>query len=255
MKYLIGALIFIISCSHKKELEDEKELSEIKLSNNSTNKFKEIFDGLILYGESFEVNNSYYLPQIKTHPIFVENNDLSNYSFFRLEEDSLTFIVILVDNRFCCASIVNEFHNYYYPSVDVIYPSDFTFLNFENKIPFLFDCINKDSQKFRNIEINPGLFGDWILDSILDSKGIHYFDSFKRMNVENDTIVTFDDFESYNYLVDGPIFEIKDSAHNFYKIFNNEDFLILINNYDNSYSEYYFHKDGNVSPAKQDINN
>lgn len=212
------------------------------LSSSSTNEFKKLFKGLTIHGRELKINKSYYISNLKTNPKFVKNNDLLNYSFFKLVEDSLNNIVILIDDQNCAASILNKFNDYYYPSLDIIYPYDFKFLNSESVVPESFKCVNKDTFRIREIGYNPDLIGNWVLDSILDSKENHYEESFEIMNIRNDSTVVFDDIETYRYFVEGSNFEIEDSVHVFYKIFNNDDFLILINTYNNSYSEYYLHK-------------
>ncbi|WP_343785248.1 hypothetical protein [Wandonia haliotis] len=238
---LLVFLFFLLSnCKNEKdegEVADYKESTE--LSDSSLGEINSIFSDIEIGGRIYKFDKgSLITPKFNTN--FIVDSDTMNFIYLKLYEESDS-IVLGVNKLLCYATILPEFEGYYYPNQSVIYPHNFRFLN-EEGFHLNINCSNEKDEKFREVGYDKNLLGIWTVDSInpyhkeyksdLDLKTL----TFSRENVLlNDTISSGYRHSGFALLVEG-------FPYDFHKVLVNNEKMILINTFKDSYEVFYFSK-------------
>lgn len=231
--YIFILLILLYSCEH---IQSERKMLNI----NSIENFNYILKDYSLNGHQYQIDSALYIDNIYEYSDknFIEKKDTIGYSFFKLFDDSL-IVVVAVNRDLCYLSIMSDFNDSYFINNSLIFPYNFSFLNDEN-LGVKFDCINNDSINFREISYDYNLIGEWKIDSIINFRiNDDMIKKISKLKVLNDSIALIDETE-YQYNHNGYEININESPFQFYKVFINENKMILINTFKESYIEYYF---------------
>jgi|SRR5690554_27301 len=242
-----GSLIIFTSilfgCDDDKDESFQNTVNESSENNNLSNRaidrFSEIYKNFPIDGHEYVFDRGERINPKFDHR-FLLPADTLNTIFYRLYEDTLS-IVVGVNTVGCHAAIITKFEGFYYPHQNSIHLADFSFLNEENS-GFLVSCENNDPLDFRMVSYQKNLIGMWSLDSVKKYR-TNYEQILELNSLEffKNSIIINDDIEK-KYENDGFNLSILNTPYYFYKLFVNQNFMILINVYEDSYEEYYFRK-------------
>lgn len=242
--FILNVVILLYSC----ENVDNKSSNNYKIKNTnlelgkeSIDQFNRIFEGFYFNDIYQQFNSGYLILHPKLNEKYINYSDTAHFVFFALEGDSIEDLIITVNKKGCFASIVYNLDGYLYPNQSVIFPGDYSFLN-KDQLPVNFDCINQDSLSLREVAFDANMLGVWYVDSISSIRR-NFNQSFdiKNITIEKQRVIVNDslDFEYYH---SGYDFQLNGTNYFFYKVLVNEDHMIMINTYRNSYEEFYFVK-------------
>lgn len=242
--FFLNFIILFYSCDNEdnKRSKDHKiKNTNLELSKESINQFNRIFKEFYLDGINHQFSSGYLIQNPKLNEKYINPSDTAHLVFFALEGDGIEDLIITVHKKGCFASIVYSLEGYWYPNQSVILPSDYSFLN-KDQLPVDFNCINQDNLNLREVSFDANMLGFWYVDSIASIRrnfnqhfDIESIEIDKQHAIVNDSL----DFEYYH---SGYDFQLKGTNYFFYKVLVNEDNMIMINTYENSYEEFYFVK-------------
>jgi hypothetical protein len=230
MKLLIILIcsVLLIGCQNPKKTNQNKPKAEeenetLKLSDKALEQFQLMFGEIPFEGVTYQFTSvEKYQPNF--NPNMIKANDTLNLSYFILKADSFQ-LKIAINDKLCFASVIETHRGFDYPSLSIMHPNDFSWLNNEN-LSKTYNYENTDFTNYREVSYDKNLIGTWEIDSTISNET-----EVPIKNIEfSKTEIVINDSLKHNYEHAGYFLYSENPENYICKIFVSEQYAILVSN-------------------------